>query len=85
MKDADGQERAYPLIERDNFVDGELIEDCDTIRMVCGAIGCDDEPCDRCGDEWEPIVAILMLEGSEKAWLLCGACVRDLPREGVVV
>lgn len=71
--------------EHDSFVDGELIEDCDTIRRLCHAMRCEDEPCYRCRDESEPIAAILMLDDDEKAWLLCAACVRDLPREGVIV
>jgi len=69
-----------------SFVDGELIEDSAMISFLCDAMRLADESrsCNRCQDESEPIAAILMLEADEKAWLLCGPCLRDLPREGLV-
>jgi len=85
MKDVDGLDGECSLDERDSFVDGELIEDCDTIVRLCHAMRCEDEPCYRCHDDSEPIAAILMLDEEEKAWLLCASCVRELPREGVLV
>lgn len=68
------------------FVDGELIEDFAMVSLLCDAMRLTDESrlCNRCQDESEPIAAILMLEADEKAWLLCGPCLRDLPREGLV-
>jgi hypothetical protein len=85
MKDADGLDEESSQDEHDRFVDGELIEDCDTIRRLCHAMHCEDEPCYRCRDDSEPIAAILMLDEDEKAWLLCASCLRDLPREGLIV
>lgn len=84
MKDVDGKADCVHS-ECDNFVSGELIEDGNIVRRLCQVMHCEDEACYRCHDDSEPIAAILMLDEDEKAWLLCGSCVRDLPREGVVV
>jgi hypothetical protein len=85
MKDVDGLDEECSVADHDSFVDGELIEDSDTIRRLCHALRCEDEPCYRCQNDSEPIAAILMLDEEQKAWLLCASCVRDLPREGLVV
>jgi uncharacterized CHY-type Zn-finger protein len=63
-----------------------LIEDSAAIGLLCEAMrfGAEAQCCNRCHDESEPIAAILMLEADEKAWLLCGSCLRDLPREGLI-
>jgi hypothetical protein len=40
--------------------------------------------CDRCGDEKELIVAVLVLLGAGKLWPLCGLCVREMPSASYV-
>ncbi len=38
--------------------------------------------CHLCDDVSEVIAGILVIRGSEEAWLLCGPCLRKLPLQG---
>jgi hypothetical protein len=38
--------------------------------------------CHRCHDIGAVIAGVLIIPGSEEAWVLCGPCMRQVPLEG---
>jgi len=69
-----------------DFLDLELVDD----REIVAALAAETSSfgrlliCHGCGDVEALIVAFLVLEQEEKAWPLCGRCVRMLPFQGAV-
>jgi len=67
-------------------VDLELVEDREIVAAVSAQMGSVGRLliCYGCGDVEALIVGFLVREQEEKAWPLCGRCMRMLPFQGAV-
>ncbi len=69
-----------------DLVDVGLVRDTAAVTAICAEVGSGSLlVCNGCGDIEALIAGVLIIDDSEEAWVLCGACIRKLPFEGTVV